>query len=56
VWGLIALILLVFAATNLYGYVKCSKEQQSSIMKFGAKTVLKAAEKGVNVVNMQGQK
>jgi len=53
VWGLIALILLVFAGTNLYGYVKCSKEQQSNILKFGAKTVLKAAEKGADVAKNQ---
>jgi hypothetical protein len=45
--------MLIFAATNLYGFIKCSKEQQSNILKFGAKTVLKAAEKGADVAKNQ---
>lgn len=53
VWAIIAFILLVFSGTNLYGYVKCSKEQQSNILKFGAKTVMKVAEKGVDVAKNQ---
>jgi hypothetical protein len=46
VWGLIAFILLVFAATNLYGYIKCSKDQQQNLVKFGAKAALTVAKKG----------
>ncbi len=48
VWAIIALVLLVFASTNMYGYLKCSKEQQNVITKIGAKAVLTVAEKGVD--------
>jgi len=53
VWAIIAFILLGFAGTNLYGYFKCSKEQQQNIMKLGAKTVMKAAEKGADIAKNQ---
>ena len=45
--------MLVFAGTNLYGYIKCSKEQQTNIFKFGAKTVWKVAEKGAEAAKNQ---
>jgi hypothetical protein len=37
----------------VYGYLKCSKEQQNVITKFGAKAVMKVAEKGVDVAKEQ---
>jgi hypothetical protein len=43
---MIAFIVLVFAGTNLYGYIKCSKEQQNNIMKFGTKAAWTLAKKG----------
>ena len=41
--------MLIFAGTNWYGFMKCSKEQQNNILKFGAKTVMKVAEKGADI-------
>jgi hypothetical protein len=43
----------VFSGTNLYGYFKCSKDQQSNIMKFGAKAVMQVAEKGMGAAKNQ---
>ena len=51
--GLIALIMLIFAGTNWYGFMKCSKEQQGNILKFGAKAMMKVAEKGVDAAKNQ---
>ena len=48
VWAIIALVMLIFASTNMYGYLKYSKEQQNVITKIGAKAVLTVAEKGVD--------
>jgi hypothetical protein len=45
--------MLVFSGTNLYGYVKCSKEQQSAILKFGAKAMSKVAREGAEVAKNQ---
>jgi hypothetical protein len=42
--------MLVFAATNFYGYFKCSKEQQNNLMKFGAKAVISIGRKGAEQV------
>jgi len=38
----------VFAGTNLYGFMKCSKDQQGKFTKFSANAVLKIAERGVD--------
>jgi hypothetical protein len=45
--------MMVFSGTNLFGYVKCSKEQQNAILKFGAKAVSKVAREGANVAKNQ---
>jgi hypothetical protein len=42
----VSIINLVFAMTNLYGYFKCSKEQQNKIKSFGGKLALNALKKG----------
>ena len=42
----VSVINLVFAMTNLYGYFKCSKEQQNKIKSFGGKLALNALKKG----------
>lgn len=48
-----ALICLVFAGTNLYGFMKCSKDQQGKVTKFGASAVMKIAERGVVAAKSQ---
>jgi hypothetical protein len=53
VWALVSLVLLIFSGTNFYGYFKCSKEQQQNMMALGAKTVIKAAEKGASIAKNQ---
>ena len=44
--------MLVFSGTNFYGYFKCSKEQQTNLLKFGAKAAItlgrKAADQSKN--------
>jgi hypothetical protein len=45
--------MLVFSGTNLYGYIRCSKEQQNAILKFGAKAVSKVAKEGAEVAKNQ---
>ncbi len=42
----VSIINLVFAMTNLYGYFKCSKEQQNKIKSFGGKLAVNALKKG----------
>ena len=51
--AIISFILLTFSGTNLYGYIKCSKQQQSAISNFGAKAVMKVAEKGAVAAKSQ---
>jgi len=43
----------VFAGTNLYGFMKCSKDQQAKVTKFGASAVLKIAQKGAGAAKNQ---
>jgi hypothetical protein len=38
--------MLIFSATNMYGYFKCSKNQQENAIKLGTKAVFKFASKG----------
>ena len=45
--------MLVFAGTNLYGYLKCSKDQQQNLMKFGTKAMLNVAKQGANAAKEQ---
>lgn len=53
VWAIIGCIMLVFAGTNLYGYLKCSKDQQSNLMKLGTKAMFNVAKKGADVAKEQ---
>lgn len=46
VWAIIALVCLIFAGTNLYGFFKCSKKQQQNVSSLGAKAALKIVDKG----------
>ena len=41
--------MLVFSGINLYGYFKCSKDQQNKITKLGSKLAVKAAKKGAEI-------
>ncbi len=54
---IIGLICLIFTGTNLYGYFKCSKDQQGKLKSFGGKlavnTIKKGAKKGVEMGNEQ---
>lgn len=45
--------MLVFAGTNLYGYLKCSKDQQQNLMKFGTKAMLSVGKKAANAAQDQ---
>ena len=45
-WSIIAFIMLVFAGMNLYGYFKCSKDQQRKFKTIGSKFAVKAVKKG----------
>ena len=46
-WATIALIMLVFGVTNLYGYFKCSKDQQGKLKNIGGKLAVKGVKKGI---------
>ena len=52
---IIGLICLIFTGTNLYGYFKCSKDQQGKLKSFGGKlainTIKKGAKKGLEMGN-----
>ena len=54
---IIGLICLIFTSTNLYGYFKCSKDQQGKLKSFGGKlavnTIKKGAKKGLEMGNEQ---
>ena len=54
---IIGLICLIFTGTNLYGYFKCSKDQQGKLKSFGGKlainTIKKGAKKGLEMGNEQ---
>ena len=45
--AIIAFTMLVFAGVNLYGFFKCSKEQQSKLSKIGTKVAFDVATKGI---------
>lgn len=49
VWAVIALICLVFSGINLYGFFKCSKQQQDNVKNFSAKAAVKIASKGKDI-------
>lgn len=38
--------MLIFAGTNLFGFFKCSKDQQNKIVKLGGKVAINVAKKG----------
>lgn len=48
------MICLVFSGTNLYGFMKCSKEQQGKLTKLGANAVVNLAGKGVGAAKNSG--
>ncbi len=54
---IIGLICLIFTGTNLYGYFKCSKDQQNKLKNFGGKlavdAIKKSAKKGLEVASEQ---
>ena len=39
--------MLMFAGINLYGFFKCSKEQQGKLNKLGTKAVSSLAREGI---------
>jgi hypothetical protein len=39
--------MLVFGVTNLYGYFKCSKDQQGKLKNIGGKLAVKGVKKGI---------
>ena len=43
---IIAIVIFVFASVNLYGYFKCSKEQQNKLKSYGGKLAINAIKKG----------
>ena len=45
--AIIAFTMLIFAGINLYGFFRCSKDQQKKISKFGNKLAAEAAKKGM---------
>jgi len=49
IWAIIAFVCFLFAATNLYGFFKCSKKQQENVGKLGTKAAMKAMQKGAEV-------
>lgn len=51
--AIIAFTMLVFAGVNLYGFYKCSKEQQNKISKLGTRVASDLAKQGIR--NMAGR-
>ena len=45
--AIIAFTMLIFAGINLYGFYKCSKEQQGKLNKLGTKAVSNLAKEGI---------
>lgn len=45
--AIIAFTMLIFAGINLYGFFRCSKDQQKKINKYGNKLAAEAAKKGM---------
>ncbi len=45
-WCIVALVMLVFGGLNLYGYFRCSKDQQKKLKGMG-KELVKDAGKGI---------
>jgi hypothetical protein len=56
IWAIIAFICFLFAGTNLYGFFKCSKQQQSNLTDLGTNAAKKALEKGTEyAIKNQGK-
>ena len=51
--AIIAFTMLVFAGVNLYGFYKCSKEQQNKLSKLGTRVASDLAKQGIK--NMAGR-
>ena len=47
--------MLVFGVTNLYGYFKCSKDQQGKLKNIGGKLAVKGVKKGIKTVMENAQ-
>ena len=51
--AIIAFTMLMFAGINLYGFFKCSKEQQGKLNKLGTKAVTSLAREGIQNLGNQ---
>ena len=51
--AIIAFTMLMFAGINLYGFFKCSKEQQGKLNKLGTKAVSNLAREGIRNIGNQ---
>ena len=51
--AIIAFTMLMFAGINLYGFFKCSKEQQGKLNKLGTKAVSNLAKEGIKNIGNQ---
>ena len=45
--------MLIFAGINLYGFFKCSKDQQGKLNKLGTKAVSNLAREGIRNIGNQ---
>jgi hypothetical protein len=55
-WATVAVIMLVFGGSNLYGYFKCSKDQQGKLKNMSGKLAIKGMKKGMKVGMENAQK
>ena len=51
--AIIAFTMLIFAGINLYGFFKCSKDQQGKLNKLGTKVVSNLAREGIRNIGNQ---
>ena len=51
--AIIAFTMLIFAGINLYGFFKCSKDQQGKLNKLGTKAVSNLAREGIRNIGNQ---
>ena len=51
--AIIAFTMLMFAGINLYGFFKCSKEQQGKLNKLGTRAVSNIAKEGIQQIGKQ---
>ena len=51
--AIIAFTMLIFAGINLYGFYKCSKDQQGKLNKLGTKVVSNLAREGIRNIGNQ---